>query len=553
MALRRFLAFNATDSYHEEVPLTDTIQTGGATMTGNLAFSGGSAKVTGSAAGTTNGDGLVYGQAGAALASLTMSGAIAMGTNKVTGLGAATTNGDALSYGQSAAALAGLTMSGAIAMGSNKVTGLAAGTTSGDALSYGQASAALAGLTLTGNLAMGSNSITGLATPTNATDAATKGYVDSLAITGASWTQAVDAVATSNQATMTGTAQTVDGVALNTVGMRVLLTAQSTASQNGIWVIAAGAWTRPSDLNTGADGSNKATFVERGTTYADTGWMITSDTGAAVVGTNNLTYVQITAAGQILAGNGLSKTGNTISTKAGDGIETTSNTNSTNVGLDAAAPGLQFTGSAGSGRLQVKASSTGGLQVTASGVEIKLNGSTLALAAGGASVAGVPSLFTINGSAVSANVTAANLGTLTAGSGSNADTLHTHSAISAAEAGAVKHTYTSISALSAGDPVFMSATNNQVDKAQANTDSKARVIGVNKNAAVSALGSATIFSHGPNPGVLTAATAGTPYYLAAAGGLTTSVLGSGNRIIECGVAINATDLFVRILDFGKKP
>jgi hypothetical protein len=555
MALRKPLAFNATDAFHEEVPITDTMQLGGLTLTGNLAFSGGVSKVTGSAAGTTNGDGLVYGQSAAALTTLTMAGVIAMGSNKITGLAAGSVSGDALMYGQSAAALAGLTMSGNIAMGSNKVTGLAAGTVSGDALMYGQSSASLAGLTLTGNLVMGTNLITGLGTPVSSSDAATKAYVDSLAITGASWTSSVDVVAVANQATVTGTAQTIDGVALNTIGMRVLLTAQASPINNGIWVVAAGAWTRGTDLAAGVDAANKATFIEAGTTYADSGWMCTSNTGSAVVGTNNLSYVQITAAGQILAGNGLTKTGNTISTKAGDGIEITSNANSTNVGLDAVSPGLQFTGSAGTGRLQVKTVSTGGVEVVAGGVQIKLNGATLATGASGASVLGVPSLFTINAIAVSANVTAANLGTLTAGVASNADALHTHTALTVTGANSVQHVYTSVDALSSGDPVSWSTTNNQVNKARSDTDAKSRVVGVNKNAAVGAAGSCTFFSHGPNPGVLVAAVAGTAYYLASTGGLTTTYPASGAnlRVIEVGVALNTTDLFVRILDWGKRP
>lgn len=555
MALRKPLAFSATDSYHEEVPITDTMQLGGMTLTGNLAFSGGTAKVTGSAAGTTNGDGLVYGQSAAQLTTLTMGGAIAMGANKITGLAPGSATNDALAYGQSAAALTTLTMSGAIAMGSNKITGLAAGTTGGDALMYGQSSASLAGLTLTGNLAMGTNLITGLGTPSAGTDAATKAYVDSLAITGASWTTPVDAVATANQATVSGTAQTIDGVALSTIGMRVLLTAQTSAANNGIWVIAAGAWTRATDLPAGADAANKASFIEQGTTYADSGWMCTSNSGSAVVGTNNLVYTQITAAGQILAGNGLSKTGNTISTKSGDGIEITSNANSTNVALDASAPGLQFTGSAGSGKLQVKAVSTGGVEVVAGGVQIKLNGATLATGASGASVAGLPSLFTVNAVATSANVTAANLNTLTAGSSSNADALHTHTAAVVAGANTVQHVHTSVDALAAGDPVSWSTTNNQVNKARSDTDAKSRVVGVNKNASVGAAGSCTYFSHGPNPGVLSGATAGAPYYLAATGGLTATypAAGSGLRVIEVGVALNATDLFVRVMDYGKRP
>lgn len=60
------------------------------------------------------------------------------------------------------------------------------------------------------------------------------------------------AVSVANQATMTGVAQTIDGVALNTPGMRVYLAAQSTPAQNGIWVVQSGAWTRPTDWATGA-------------------------------------------------------------------------------------------------------------------------------------------------------------------------------------------------------------------------------------------------------------------------------------------------------------
>ena len=75
------------------------------------------------------------------LAGGTMSGAIAMGGNKITGLAAGTTNGDALRYEQLIGLyllLAGGTMSGNIAMGGNKVTGLAAASGNGEAVRYEQ-------------------------------------------------------------------------------------------------------------------------------------------------------------------------------------------------------------------------------------------------------------------------------------------------------------------------------------------------------------------------------------------------------------------------------
>lgn len=58
----------------------------------------------------------------------------------------------------------------------------------------------------------------------------------------------VDAACTSNIASRSGLAVTCQGVALNTAGMRVLLTAQSSGAQNGPYVVAAGAWqqVRPS-------------------------------------------------------------------------------------------------------------------------------------------------------------------------------------------------------------------------------------------------------------------------------------------------------------------
>ena len=55
------------------------------------------------------------------------------------------------------------------------------------------------------------------------------------------------------------------------------------------------------------------TFVEQGTVNADNGFVCTSNKGSAVTGTNNLTFAQFSGAGQITAGNGLDKSGNTLS------------------------------------------------------------------------------------------------------------------------------------------------------------------------------------------------------------------------------------------------
>ena len=342
----------------------------------------------------------------------------------------------------------------------------------------------------------GGNLISGLATPVSATDAATKAYVDAASM-GLSFKAPVLAVATSN-VTLSGT-QTVDGVSL-VAGNRVLLTGQTTASQNGIWLVASGSWTRSSDYTTGSSAASSTVWVEKGTLYADTGWTCTSDPGSDIVDTSATAWVQFTGLGQITAGNGLTKSGNTLAAL--------------------------------------------------------LNGTTLAVGPSGLSVLGLPSLFTINGAAVSANVVAAALNTLTAGSASVADALHTHNSVYQSsfsqQSYAIGGSAPVSSAVSAGDPVCWSATAGTLARADAATDATSRVIGL---AATAAASGATVsyISGGTVGSVVTGATGNTPYFLAAGGGLTTTIpTATGNRVIRVGFARNPTDIQVAITDMGKR-
>ncbi len=161
-----------------------------------------------------------------------------------------------------------------------------------------------------GAVNLSSQKITNLADCTADSDAANKGYVDGVA-QGLDIKDSCIAVSTSN-ITLSGT-QTIDGVSLS-ANDRVLVAGQSTASQNGIYkVVDGGSWTRADDMATGADAAGAFTFIEKGSTNAENGFACTSDKGSAVVGTNNLTFAQFSGAGQITAGNGLEKSGNTIS------------------------------------------------------------------------------------------------------------------------------------------------------------------------------------------------------------------------------------------------
>ena len=127
----------------------------------------------------------------------------------------------------------------------------------------------------------------------------------------------VKAASTANIASLSGT-MTIDGVAL-VAGDRVLVKDQTTTSANGVYVVAAGAWARADDLSTWAEHIAAYLFVEQGTVNADVGFLCTVDAGGTL-GTTAITFVQFNGAGQIVAGAGLTKTGNTIDVGAGTGI-----------------------------------------------------------------------------------------------------------------------------------------------------------------------------------------------------------------------------------------
>jgi hypothetical protein len=150
-------------------------------------------------------------------------------------------------------------------------------------------------------------------TPTDDNHAATKAYVDA-ARSGLDVKQSVRVATTAAVLLASGLEDTdvIDGVTL-AAGDRVLVKNQGTASENGIYVVqASGAAVRATDFDgTGEVSGGAFTFVEEGTVNADSGWVVTSN-GAITIGTDAIAWVQFSGAGQITAGNGLTKSGNTI-------------------------------------------------------------------------------------------------------------------------------------------------------------------------------------------------------------------------------------------------
>lgn len=136
-------------------------------------------------------------------------------------------------------------------------------------------------------------------------------------INGVAIKPSVRLVAVANLA-LTGL-QTVDSVAL-AASDRILLTAQTTGSQNGPWVAASGAWTRPSDW--AAASTQKAgilILVAEGGVYKDTKWLGITD-GSVIVDTTSTVWIQDMSGITYINGTGLSLTGNTFAVKYSNGI-----------------------------------------------------------------------------------------------------------------------------------------------------------------------------------------------------------------------------------------
>jgi len=184
--------------------------------------------------------------------------------------------------------------------------------TTSDATSAAQSEANLRTMAaaLSASLAVNSQKITGLLAGTSADHAVNKGQLDSVAA-GLDVKPSVKAATTAN-ITLSGE-QTIDGVSV-VAGDRVLVKNQSTGSQNGIYIASASSWARASDLAAASDAAGAFTFVEGGgPTNEGKGFVCTSDTGSAIVGTDALVFTQFSGGASYSAGNGIDITGSTIS------------------------------------------------------------------------------------------------------------------------------------------------------------------------------------------------------------------------------------------------
>ena len=227
-----------------------------------------------------------------------------------------------------------------------------------------------------GTIVASSKRITSVATPSGDNDAANKAYVDSVAegldikeSVRVATTAALPAVTYDNGssgvgATLTadanGALAAIDGVTVSATTTRLLIKDQSSALQNGIYVVTtvgdagtAFVLTRSGDM----DGSPASeipgafVFVEEGTTNADNGFVCTTN-APVTMGTTAINFTQFSGAGQITAGDGLAKAGDVLSVNvddvttaiSGDAVvvKTSANLTTPNIGV---ANGDSFTAS----------------------------------------------------------------------------------------------------------------------------------------------------------------------------------------------------------------
>lgn len=142
----------------------------------------------------------------------------------------------------------------------------------------------------------------------NLQDAVTLNQLNS-AVQGYSWKQPVRAATTAN-ITLSG-AQTIDGVSL-VAGDRVLVKNQTTASANGIYVVATGTWARATDMDASSEALLATCLVSEGSTLGNTGWTMTTD-APITLGTTSLVYTQTSGStGSYTAGAGITLTGGAI-------------------------------------------------------------------------------------------------------------------------------------------------------------------------------------------------------------------------------------------------
>lgn len=403
--------------------------------------------------------------------------------------------------------------------------------------------------------------------PTQSTHAVTKAYADALA-NGLDPKQEVRAVLTfSTYASDITSANLSSWVSSGwiAVGNRVLLIKldenrePTSATQNGIYTVTESSGTygvsRTADMANGSDAAGASVFAPTAVMYNSqtSQWMqdanfkslltCTNISGSAVVNSDALSFVIFYSGVTSVYGSApIGVSGSQVSLNYSAGL--TVQDNNLKVYIDAD-KGLEFSGN----QLVVKADS--GISLSNSGVKAKVDDSTIQLDnSGNIAFKSLPSQFKINGTATSTDVTAANLGTLTAGTTSDASDKHYHVASRFSRARSTNAAGAfSLGTIVGADP---SDSNKliEADKSATNTAKPFGVV-VTDNSGTPVISTSGVVEI---TGDVNGASVGEVVYLGDDGAFCKyGSIGSGDVIVKMGRYIGNNRVALQIQDYGIKP
>ncbi len=408
--------------------------------------------------------------------------------------------------------------------------------------------------------------------PTTSLGAATKQWVEALLASGGVPPFLEVKAKTTANINLAAPGATHDGVTLVN-GDRFLVASQTTASQNGLYVFTAAGTpaTRASDADQSGEFTPARTvFVQLGSLYANTGWAV-ANSSQPTIGTDPITFTQVSGSQSYTAGNGLNLIGTQFSVKP----------KVNEIVVDGTGVGLATSGVSAGTYTKVTVDTFGRVTVGATAVPADIGAQPVNAFLTSLAGAGTNGIIVKNGNNVLSRTIQQGAGIVV----TNGDGVSGNPSIALGTSGVTGGTYNSVTVdvygrvtagtvndtafqtinmenasgagMVIGEAVYVSAAG-QVQKALANAANTKNVVGLVYNTTINSAATGKIITSGQ----LTATTgqwdavtgqsggltSGARYYLnnTTAGRLTTSAPGSG-YVAPIGIATSATTLVVNIL------